>query len=234
MVLATHRQTAMRISWSVGKWLLVLPLLVSASSLPKLTLAAIPASTSEKPVAGVQITPGLQFMVGDGSQAHLDLAGSQSAIHRVSGGFCPLSLVDGAIKLHQVDATARTLHCAYREGPDLAFKPDARIKYRLLIVRESGSVGVVMKDLVASARQALAIASDKIPPLPTGEAPQPQAAQFWTLRDGSVQGVWLMKKGSWMTRLQVDYPGSDANDAEARAVAQALFQPSQAPVRPPR
>jgi hypothetical protein len=136
----------------------------------------------------------------------------------------------GAILLQQVDATDRSLLCSYREGPDLAFKADAHIKYRLLITKERGSVAAVMKDLTASARKAVPIVGDKAAPLAAGAAPQPQAASFWTLTDGSVQGVWLGKAGGWMTRLQVDYPDSPANDAQARTVAEALFAPSDADV----
>lgn len=180
---------------------------------------------------GVARHTGPQFMIGDGSQSYLDLVTRGGVlIHRPSGRSCPQSLIGGAILLQQADATDRSLLCSYREGPDLAFKADAHIKYRLLITKERGSVAAVMKDLTASARKALPIVGDKAAPLAAGAAPQPQAASFWTLTDGSVQGVWLGKAGGWMTRLQVDYPDSPANDAQARTVAEALFAPSDADV----
>jgi hypothetical protein len=206
-----------------------LPLCLSVLFLTAPAWGAIGPSPSDAPgdIVGVQVTPGLQFMLGDGSQPYLDLrAGEGTVLHRPSGRSCPKSLAGGAIVLNQIDAADRSLHCLYREGPSRRFDPDARIKYQILIVRDSASVNAVMKDLATFGRQALPIAANKTPPLETGAAPRPQAALFWTLQDGSVQGVWMSKARGWLVRLQVDYPETPANDAEARAVAEALFQPS--------
>jgi hypothetical protein len=155
---------------------------------------------------------------------YLDLRKQKNAIvHRPSGRACPQTLAGGAILLQSVDADASAIHCAYREGPDLTSNPDAPVKYRLIFGKDPGTPAAAMKDLVASARQVLPIKADKAPPLATGRAPKPQAAQFWTMQDGGVQGIWLGKTGAWMTRLQVDYPDTPANEAQARAIAEAVF-----------
>lgn len=212
--------------------LLAASLFLSTVALAAPGLAATGPSRPGDPsdIVSVQVTPGLQFMIGEGAQAYLDPQDAErTLLHRSSGFSCPLSLVGGAIVLKHIDAGAGSLLCQYRDGPNLTFDPDAHVKYQFLIVKGSGSVGSVMKDLTAGARQALPIAADKAAPAQPGAAPRPQAARFWTLRDGSVQGLWLGKTRGWFVRLQVDYPDTAANEAEAKAVAEALFQaPSKA------
>ena len=167
--------------------------------------------------AGPQI-----FVLASGDLKLLDVGAGMK--HKPSGFACPQTFEGLPVLLMSIDPRSTYLNCNYREGTDLRYREDDKVRYQLALFQAAGKTtpSSIFETIIASDRQTLHIQGDRTPPLATGPAPSPQLVAYWDT-DGGVSGLWVGKAGRWIVVVRSRYRASAANDAEAGKIAQILF-----------